>query len=164
MKKPLKYIILVFILFLILLGLTLFPGAVYLFSMESFFVKSWRQHWNAKTDLEKLISEDDVDVCQFENGSWVVGVCYDSHNPYWRCVMKEGLIVLHDHTGKTRGFSGHVCGRSGLKRKFHIMLQGFPKEQRSVENVYKIFLDGAYREIEPYEKNKLKQVDSSWTL
>lgn len=117
--------------------------------MEQVFVDYWHQRWSKSKTLEAIKRNSDVDVYEFADGSWIVGVCYDSHNPFWRCFMKEGLFILHDSQGRTRGFSRHVCSASSLRGFFHILDHVARTKDISLEFAYGMLVKDMDESIKP---------------
>lgn len=75
----------------------------------------------------------DVTSKRFADGSWVFGICEDSHKSIW-----GGTIVVKDSRGALRAFFGHVCGPR--------FLQELLEEAGSVEQVYEAILRKGFEE------------------
>lgn len=136
------------IVILISAGICVFFCFSYL-PMEQVFVEYWHKRWSESKTLDEIKCRSNVEVYQFSDGSWIVGVCYDSHNPFWRCFMKAGLFILHDSQGRTRGFSRHVCGSCSLSGFVHILDHVARSEEISLEYAYGMLVKSLDEAIEP---------------
>jgi hypothetical protein len=70
--------------------------------------EEWRAELAPLSSPEEAVQKNPrIQVRHFDDGSWVFGLCQDSHRGNQR---GAGTLVVKDSRGEVRAFFGHVCG------------------------------------------------------
>ena len=104
------------------------------------YARKWITRLQSPHSIEEAEKEiPNLFVRRFDDGSWVMGVCKDSHTSPW-----GGTVVVRDSNGSVGAFFGHVCGS-------RFLVVPMNPERRNLEEFYKFFGEGSgYLKFEEY--------------